>query len=325
MESQGKPRVIALEEHYFDPILTRDWPRSGHMREKDIIDRLDTLGELRLQEMDEAGIDLQVLSQSAPSLQRLDAESAARVAPGVNDRLAEVVRAHPTRYAGFAALPTPDPKAAADELERCVVQHGFKGAMIHGQTNGQYHDHKKFWPIFERAAKLDVPIYLHPAAPSPAIMDATVKEYVKDYPGLLSAGFGFTFETSTQALRLVLSGLFDKYPTLKIILGHLGEGLPFLIWRINHSLSRPGNKKLDFRDVFSSHFYVTTSGFFSHPALLCCVMELGIDRILFSVDYPFIPNPPAVEWMKTVPLCAEDRDKMLHGNAERLLKMGGNR
>jgi 2,3-dihydroxybenzoate decarboxylase len=321
MESQGKPRIVAIEEHYFDPVLTRDWPRTGHMRENAIITRLDTLGELRLQEMDEAGIDLQVLSQSAPSLQRLDAKTAAEAAPGLNDRLAETVRRNPARYAAFAALPTPDPKAAADELERCVVRLGFKGAMIHGQTNGQYHDDKRFWPIFERAAALDVPLYLHPAAPNKAIIDATVKEYVEEYPGLLSAGFGFTFETSTQALRLVLSGLFDKYPKLKIILGHLGEGLPFLIWRINHSLSRPGNKTLSFRDAFSGHFYVTTSGFFSHPALLCCVMELGIDRILFSVDYPFIENKPAVEWMRTVPLCAEDREKMLHGNAERLLKL----
>ena len=321
MATPAKPRVVALEEHYFDPILTRDWPRAGHMRENAIIERLDTLGELRLKEMDEAGIDLQVLSQSAPSLQRLDAESAARIAPGVNDRLAEMVRAHPTRYAGFAALPTPDPKAAANELERCVTKLGFKGAMIHGQTNGQYHDDKRFWPIFERAAALDVPIYLHPAAPNPAMMDACVKEYVKDFPGLLSAGFGFTCETSTQAMRLVMSGMFEAYPNLKIILGHLGEGLPFLLWRINHSLSRPGNKPLAFRDTFCSHFYVTTSGFFSHPALLCCVMELGIDRILFSVDYPFIMNEPAVEWMQTVPVCAEDREKMLHGNAERLLKL----
>jgi len=279
------------------------------------------LGELRLKEMDEAGIDVQVLSQSAPSLQRLDAESAAKIATGVNDRLAETVRAHPTRYAAFAALPTPDPKAAAAELERCVTRLGFKGAMIHGQTNGAYHDDKRFWPIFERAAALDVPIYLHPAAPNAALMAATVQDYVKDYPGLSSAAYGFTMETSTQALRLVLSGVFDAYPNLKIVLGHLGEGLPFLIWRIHHSLSRPGNKPLDFRDVFASHFYVTTSGFFSHPALLCCVMELGIDRVLFSVDYPFIMNEPAVEWMQTVPLSTEDKAKMFHGNAERLLKL----
>ena len=171
---------------------------------------------------------------------------------------------------------------------------GFKGALIHGRTNGAYHDDKRFWPIFERAERLDVPIYLHPAAPSPALMDATVKEYVKDYPGLNSAGFGFTVETATQALRLVLSDVFDAYPSLKIILGHLGEGLPFLIWRIHHSLSRPGNKKLDFRDAFSSHFYVTTSGFFSHPALLCCVMDSASTASSSRSTTPSSPTrPPA--------------------------------
>src|SRR5215510_12728880 len=254
-------RVIAIEEHYWDKEVAATFDATDAMRgAPSIVERLYDHGALRIKEMDEAGIDVQVLSHGAPATQRGEPDVVTRLARGANDRLREIVRAHPDRFAAFGCLPTPDPKAAADELERCVTKLGFKGAMVHGQTNGVYHDDKRFWPVFERAAALDVPIYLHPAAPNQAMMDACVKEYVKDFPGLLSAGFGFTCETSTQAMRLVMSGVFDAYPNLKIILGHLGEGLPFLLWRINHSLSRPGNKPLAFRDTFCSHFYVTTSG-----------------------------------------------------------------
>lgn len=140
---------------------------------------------------------------------------------------------------------------------------------------------------------------------------------------MLTAAWGFTVETATQGIRLVLSGVFDAYPEVKIILGHLGESLPFSLWRIDHALSRPGNRNtsFSFRDYFSKHFWITTSGNFSNPALLCCVMEMGIDRILFSVDYPFVANKPARDWIPTIPLCAEDKAKLLSGNAERLLRL----
>jgi len=144
---------------------------------------------------------------------------------------------------------------------------------------------------------------------------------VAQYPSLLRAAWGFTVETATQGVRLVLSGVFDAYPGLKIILGHLGEGLPFYLWRINMGLARDGKGGKGFRDTFCEHFYITTSGFFSDPALLCCVMEMGIDRILFSVDYPFVDNPPGTKWTETLPLCAEDKEKLLNGNAKRLLKI----
>jgi 2,3-dihydroxybenzoate decarboxylase len=276
--------------------------------------------------MDEAGIDIQVLSHGAPSLQKLDAETAVRLARGVNDRLAETVRAHPDRFAAFAALPTPDPKAAADELERAVTRLGFKGAMVHGLTNGLFLDDPRFWPVFERAEALDVPLYLHPSAPHPAVIEAYYKDYVARFPMILRAAWGFTVETATQGIRLILSGAFEKYPRLKIILGHLGEGLPFYLWRINMALGRAGNAALSsegktFRDTFCEHFWITTSGFFSDPALLCCMMEVGIDRILFSVDYPFVLNPPGTKWLETLPICAEDRKKLLHANARKLLKL----
>jgi len=320
MAPEGKPLVIALEEHYYDPEVAKtfDGPEG---RAPEIRRRLDDLGELRLQEMDEAGIDVQVLSHGAPSTQRLDAPTAVRLARDANDRLAKVIAARPDRFAGFAALPTPDPKAAAAELERTISELGFKGAMVHGLTNGVFFDDKRFWPIFERAQALDVPLYVHPAAPHSAVVDAYYKDYVKDFPAILNAAWGFTVETATQGIRLVLSGVFDAYPDLKIILGHMGEGLPFLLWRIDHALSRPGNRRIAFREQFSRHFYITTSGNFSTPALLCSMMELGVDRILFSVDWPFVQNVPGTKWMSELQLAAEDKTKILSGNAKRLLKM----
>jgi 2,3-dihydroxybenzoate decarboxylase len=271
--------------------------------------------------MDEAGIDVQVISHGAPSTQRLDPEAAVRLARNANDRLAQAIAAHPDRFAGFAALPTPNPAAAADELERTVTTLGFKGAMVHGLTNGVFCDDERFWPIFARAQALDVPLYVHPAAPHRAVVEAYYKDYVKDFPSLLSAAWGFTVETATQGIRLVLSGVFDAYPDVKIILGHMGEGLPFLLWRINHALSRPGNRQVSFREQFSQHFYITTSGNFSTPALLCSMMELGVDRILFSVDWPFVQNVPGTKWMNELQLSAADKSKILSGNARRLLKM----
>jgi 2,3-dihydroxybenzoate decarboxylase len=244
---------------------------------------------------------------------------AIELARGVNDRLQAAIKLHPTRFAGFAMVPTNDPRKGADELERCITKLGFKGAMLHGLANGVFLDDKRFWPIYERAEALDVPVYFHPSFPQQAVIDAYYKEYVESVPTILSAGWGFTVETATTALRLVLSGLFQHCPKLKVILGHLGEGIPFLMARMDEALSRQA--KVDFRATFSSHFSVTTSGFFSNPALLCCVQELGIDRILFSVDWPFVKNTIATEWVKTVPLCHEDQVKLLSGNARRLLKM----
>ncbi|HEY8249582.1 MAG TPA: amidohydrolase family protein, partial [Burkholderiales bacterium] len=315
-------KIIALEEHYWDPeVATHFKERGPEMRIPALQERLFDLGALRIKEMDEAGIDLQVLSHGAPATQRLDPETAVPLARRANDRLHEAVSKHPGRFEGFAVLPSADPKAAADELERAVTRLGFKGAMIHGLTNNLFIDDKRFWPIFERAQALDVPLYLHPAVPHKAVIDVYYRDYLEQFPGLMTAAWGFGVETATQGIRLVLSGVFEAYPGLKIILGHLGEGLPFYLWRIDMALARQGNRKTPFRDTFREHFWITTSGNFSTPSLLCCVMEMGADRILFSVDYPFVPNPPGVKWMEHVPLGPEDRAKILHGNAQRLLKL----
>jgi 2,3-dihydroxybenzoate decarboxylase len=313
--------IIAIEEHYWDKELAGQYAGVEGTRRPDQLERLYDLGALRIREMDEAGVDIQVLSHGAPSLQKLKADVAVQLGARVNDRLAAAIAANPERLAAFAALPTDDPKAAAAELERCVTKHGFKGAMIHGLSNGEFLDDPRFDPIWERAQALDVPIYLHPAVPDSTVSDVYYKKYQQDFPMVIRAAWGFTVETATVAIRMVLGGVFERFPNLKIILGHLGETLPFLQWRIDQALKRPGHKTVSFRDTFTRNFYITTSGNFSNPALLCCVMELGIDRILFAIDYPFVLNPPGVEWIPTIPLCEEDKIKLLSGNAKRLLNL----
>ncbi len=307
------PRVIALEEHFTSPKLR------ALRGEKDspVQRRLDDLGALRIAEMDEAGIDLQVISENNPATQNLDAESAVRLARESNDVLSEAVQAHPDRFAGFATLPTPDPKAAADELERAVVKLGFKGAMIMGLTHGRFMDDKQFRPIFERAAALDVPLYIHPTPPHPAVQDA----YFKEYPFLAVAPLGFTLETLTHTFRLIVGGVFDNYPNLKIIVGHLGETAPFLLWRTNNILRERHQMPRAFADYYRTHFWLTTSGAFSDAALACSIAEMGVERIMFSVDWPFMKNRAGRDWLEAAPLSDHNRALIFGGNAAKLLKL----
>jgi predicted TIM-barrel fold metal-dependent hydrolase len=282
---------------------------------------LNDLGEGRLKEMDSAGIDMQVISHAPSPLQQLQPAEARELAVATNDRLHDAVDRNPERFGAFAALPTPDPAAAADELERTVTRLGFKGAMIHGRSHEDFHDLQKFWPIYERAQYLDVPIYIHPGPPHPAMVQAYYADYLPEFPSLNSAAWGFTIDTANQVLRLLLSGLFDAYPRLKIIVGHMGETIPFLVDRIEEAINRPGNRSIRLKETFCNNFYITTSGHFSTPALLCAMLEMGIDHILFSVDYPYVENAPGMRWMETVPLSAEDKEKMFNGNARRLLRI----
>jgi 2,3-dihydroxybenzoate decarboxylase len=317
MTTKTGARIIALEEHYANPDWAKVFKEAKASQPAFIMERLLDLGALRLKEMDEAGLDVQVLSHTGPATQSMEPEAAVKMAIMVNDALHETVRSHPTRFAAFGVLPTPDPKAAADELERIVTKLGFKGAMIHGLTNGEFLDHKKFWPIFERAQALDVPLYIHPANPHPAVAEV----YYEGYPPLMRAGWGFGAETATHALRMILGGVFDAYPKLQIILGHLGEGIPFSLWRIDHICTREMPMAKTVREYFCEHFHITTSGNFSFPALQCCILEMGIDRIMFSVDWPWDTNVEGVQFIENLHLCREDKEKLLHGNAERLLKM----
>lgn len=316
-------RVVAIEEHYYDPELVAlysgvDAKTGGYVR-----DKLEEVGAARIRSMDENGIDVQVLSHGAPSTQRLEGDAAVDMARRVNDRLKIVCDAWPDRFAGFAALPTDVPAAAADELERCIDKLGFKGAMIHGLTGKDrlFIDDKRFWPVFERAEALDVPLYIHPANPHPAVVDAYLKDYVETYPSIVNAAWGFTMEAATAGIRIVLSGVLEKFPGTNIILGHLGETLPFLAWRTDMALQRPGNEAFPFKELFCRHFFVTTSGFFSDPAVLLCLQEMGADHILFAIDYPFVPNEPGPKWFERLMLNDGDKAKILHGNAARLLKI----
>jgi len=308
-----QPKVIVLEEHFTSPKLR------ALRAEKDtpLQRKLDDLGALRIREMDEAGIDLQVISENNPATHQLDTESAVTLARASNDALHEAVRAHPDRFAGFATLPTPDPKAAADELERAVSKLGFKGAMIMGLTHGRFMDDKQFRPIFERAAALDVPLYIHPTPPHRDVMAA----YFKDYPVLAGAPLGFTIETLTHSYRLIVSGLFDELPALKIIVGHLGETAPFLLWRTSDILAERMKMPKTFADYYRAHFWLTTSGAFSNSALFCSITEMGIERILFSVDWPFQRNLAGRKWLDAAPMNEHDRALIFGVNAKKLLKL----
>jgi predicted TIM-barrel fold metal-dependent hydrolase len=323
-------RVIAVEEHFVTPLLRQHttytdfrkfWiaSRSEHIGH-DIPKQIGDLGEERLRHMDAAGIDVQVLSFGQPGPQGFAADVAIPMARDANDVLAAAVAKHPNRFAGFAALPTADPRAAAQELERCVAELGFKGAMIHGHTQGAFLDDKKFWVIFEAAEKLGVPIYLHPAMPHP---DA-VQAYFAPYEELQGSAWGFAIDTSCHFLRIVFAGVFDAYPDLKIILGHLGEGLPFAMHRLNdHSVlsaKRRGLKKAPI-EYLRDNLIVTTSGNWYEPAFVCTLLALGADNILFAVDWPYEANSVGMEFLRKLSISDADREKIAHLNAERVLRL----
>lgn len=315
-----KMKLIALEEHFLDAQVAAMLDEVDRaLLSPTRVPGLDELGDARIQAMDEAGIAVQVLSHTKPGVQEIDdVKLATALAASANDRLAEAVAAHPTRFAGFATLATAAPEAAARELERTVTEYSFKGAMINGHTKGEYLDNPRFWPIFETAQALDVPIYLHPANPHPAVLEA----YYKDYPVLGYAPWGYAVETGTHVLRLILSGVFDRFPNLKMVIGHMGELLPFALWRADGRLTpKYPHLKKSVRQTFMDHFSLTTAGVFSTPELMCTASVVGFDNMLFSVDYPFESNFEAVRWFESLPIADSDRAKLAHLNAERLLKL----
>jgi hypothetical protein len=284
---------------------------------------LTDLGEKRIADMDAAGIDMQVLSVSAPATQQIDASEAVTLSRKANDRLAEAVRAYPERFAGFATLPTPDPIAAADELERTVKELGFKGTLINGHTGGAFLDDQRFWPILERAESLAVPIYLHPTPPTPKVVEVYYSGLPEPAAGLLATGaWGWHVETGLHALRMIVGGVFDRFPGLNVIVGHMGEGLPFMMGRIEQTLGRLGGLERPIPDYFQRNFWFTTSAFFTTPPLLCALLVFGADRMIFSVDYPFSDCVQARAFLDGAPLSPADRDKIAHANAERLLGLG---
>jgi predicted TIM-barrel fold metal-dependent hydrolase len=322
-------KIIAIEEHFTTPLyneFNQPTPRRlASMAQRNERVGHDVEGELlnvsnsRIAAMNEAGIDLQVLSLTMPGCQGLDAESAIKVARDANDRMADAARAHPGRFAALAALPTPDVAASVKELERAVTSLGFKGTMINGHTNGEFLDDKKFWPIFEAAESLGVPVYLHPRDPHPA-----AKVYFTGYDELASAAWGFTADTVTHFLRLIFAGVFDKFPKLTMILGHLGEGLPFYLDRLeDHTIlaTKKRGLKKTVAEIMYENVIVTTSGNFSPAAFHCTRDVLGIDKIIFSVDWPYESNKIGVEFLKRLSLSPSELAMVAHGNAERVLKL----
>jgi predicted TIM-barrel fold metal-dependent hydrolase len=307
--------IIAIEEHFTSPAV---FAHLGNTKASAIMTKLRDMTGVRIKAMDDAGIDYALLSENNPAAQNLEPDVSVTVAKASNDFLYEAIQANPKRFGGFAALPTPAPKAAADELERCVTKLGFKGAMIMGTSNGQFLSDKEFRPLFERAAKLDVPVYLHPSPILPAVRDA----YFKDEPYFHSSGLGFGLETLTHSFKLITSGLFDEFPTLKIIVGHLGEAAPFVMWRTSENIARAGSKMpKSLSDYYKTHFWLTTSGAFQDTALTCAIAEMGIERILFSVDWPYIDNAQGTKWLKAAPVSDKDRALIFEGNARKLLKI----
>jgi 5-carboxyvanillate decarboxylase len=284
--------------------------------------RLVDVGAGRIAHMDATGIDMAVLSITSPGVQVFDAVTATRLARDANDVLAAAVAAHPTRLAGLAAVAPQYPDGAAQELQRAANTLGLKGYLINSHTHGEYLDDQKYWPIFEAAEALDLPLYLHPREPAPGLVAPFL-----DY-GLYFAGFGFAVETSLHAMRLIMSGVFDRFPKLRLVLGHMGEGLPFWLQRIDNRYLlqvRIGAVKKMARlpsEYFLDHFVITTAGVMSAPALKLSLEVLGEDRILFAADYPYESVEEGVAFLDQVDITEAQRQKIYSRNAERVFKLG---
>ena len=322
---QGK---IALEEHVaIEPTLGDSQVFGAHVW-TELRHRLLDVQDTRVAEMDRHGIELMILSLNAPAVQAIhDVKSAIAVARQANDALASEVRKRPDRFASFAALPMQDPEAATAELTRCVKELGMVGALVNGFSNigspdnVTYYDLPQYRPFWRAVEALDVPFYLHPRNPLP--------DWTRQYEGhnwLLGPNWAFSAETAVHALRLIGSGLFDECPRLKIVLGHLGEGIPVQIWRIdgrNGWMKAPHKyaAKQGVGHYFRQHFHLTTSGNFHTPSLVNAMTEMGPDRVMFSVDWPFEDVGEGARWFDGAAIGEADRQKIGRDNAIELFKL----
>jgi predicted TIM-barrel fold metal-dependent hydrolase len=322
-------RTIALEEHFMAPGLTPP-PGTGPLASwgPQIGGQLRDLGQERLASMDASGIDVQVISHVAPAAQGIAGTEGVTRAREANDQLAAAVAAHPDRFGGFATLPTADPAAAAGELERAVTELGLAGAMVNSTlgSNGAFLDEPRFAPLLERFERLDAPLYLHPAPPSAALREVLYRGLPPAVAGRLATGaWGWHAEAGLHVLRMIAAGVFDRYPGLRMIVGHGGEMVPFMLDRIDTMLGPallgPSGFALKPSEYFVRNIWVTTSGLFSLPPVLCAVQVLGVDRVLFSVDYPFGDNAAGRAMLDALPLAPADKAKIAGGNAERVLRL----
>jgi predicted TIM-barrel fold metal-dependent hydrolase len=330
MSQEGKLRTITLEEHFVSPgFITGpgrgfiEQLRRRGVRGERIFEQLQDVGGGRIAEMDAAGIDMQVLSLNAPGVEQADVAEQVAIARESNDFLADVVKKNPTRFAAFASLPIAAPEQAVGELDRTVRQQNFKGALINGHTRGRYLDDKFFWPILECAEALKVPIYLHPTVPTKSVADALYGGFSPTVSGVFAAaGWGWHIETAIHLIRMILGGVFDRYPKLQVVVGHLGEGIPFMLPRLNKNLpveitklARPLGAYL------RENVHYTFAGFNFPATFLDLLLEVGIERIMFSVDHPYGPMAEARAFLDHIPVSAADRERIAHGNAEQLFKL----
>jgi hypothetical protein len=328
-----KLRTITLEEHFGSPAYMDTPGRREGMSTmayrpgfEHFVENLGDLGEGRIAQMDAAGIDMQVLSHTAargPGEDEMlaDPQEAINTATEANEFLAAAVKQYPDRFGGFATLPTPIPEAAADELERTVKEYGFKGAFINGHTGSRYLDDKFFWPILERAESLRVPIYIHPTPPPQPVIDAYYSGFSPEVIfGFSTNGWGWHIETAVHVLRMILGGVFDQFPDLQIIIGHLGEALPFMLPRLDRNMGQAMTKlNRSIGAYLRENLYYTFSGFNFIPTFLDLFMQVGADRIMFSADYPYSSMAEARAFLDRLPVSTADRHKIAHGNAELLM------
>jgi len=323
--------IVALEEHFTAPALVRRMIDPKAIAEQGyptgfaapLEKELSDLGASRLAQMDEAGITVHVLSASGPGADLLGGADGVTFAREINDILGKTVAGHPDRFAGFAHLPMRSPQAAADELERSVREFGFCGALINGTTEGRFLDDARFDPILARAEQLEVPIYIHPNLPPRSVREA----YYEGLPGLAGfrlsmAAWGWHSEVAIHVLRLVMSGTLDRHPKLKVIIGHMGEGLAAMLVRSDKALSQDAKHlSRSVSQTILDQVSITTSGLFTRPPLDVALAVFGIDRVMFSIDYPYSSNRTGRDFLDTLRLPPADLQKFAHGNADRLLKL----
>jgi len=327
-------RTVALEEHFSVPALSsridkgvisrRGYrPRKAPTNGPNPLDLLPEIGERRLKSMDEAGITVQVLSNSGPGPDLVPGPEGIAMARAMNDHLATAIARHPDRFAGFAALPLQSPDAAAAELTRAVKDLGFPGAMVHGTTEGRFLDHPSYDGVLAAAAELDVPIYIHPHIPPEPVRQAYFSELPPGAGRVLeTAGWGWHSETAVHLLRMVVAGTLDRHPRLKLIIGHMGEMLPMMLDRADQVFALDSDHlKRPISRTILDQVWITTSGIFNEPPFLAALLTFGIDRILFSVDYPYAPNASGRAFLDRLSLAPADMAKLTHGNADALLKL----
>jgi predicted TIM-barrel fold metal-dependent hydrolase len=319
-------RTIALEEHFATPAFL-DGPHREFKERAEraggrlaaVLAQLADVGDGRVAAMDAAGVDVQALSLTAPGVEQLKGEEAKRIARDSNAFLAQAIRRHPTRFFGLAALPIGDPPAAVAELERALGDEGFKGVVINGHHRGRYLDDRFFWPVLARAEALKLPIYLHPTQSPQAVIDAWYGGLTPIVSEMMAnGGWGWHIETALHMLRMILGGVFDAHPELQIVVGHMGETLPFMLQRVDVMAPAMTKLKKPISAYLRENVHYTFAGFNFLPTFLDLLLQVGVDRIMFSTDHPYQPMAEGRAFLDRLPVSAADRERIAHGNAERL-------